>query len=153
MEDSLMRAMFFASVLGVMACSALVPVAQADDPQATKSGASLKGDPKKITDLTVTPVKAGALPCVFWADAKGTAFYTISASGAIRRISYPELKEEILADLQTKSAYMSPSAEGLVVTVADSQEVLLLDAATFKIKVKLPVPGLTRAVSAYPLSM
>ncbi len=64
-----MRAICFGAVLGVMAWCAVIPVpVQADDPQVTKSGESLKGDTKKLNDLRVTQIKAGALPCVFWAD-------------------------------------------------------------------------------------
>ncbi len=148
-----MRAMLFASVLGVMVWSALIPVAQADDPQVTKSGESLKGASKKYGDLTVTQIKAGALPCVFWADAKGSAFYAITPAGAIRRISFPDLKETVQADLQSRCTYLAPSAEGLVVSVSESQEVWLLDEATFKVKAKIAVPNLHRCVSAYPLSI
>jgi len=117
------------------------------------SGRSLKGDKTKVVDLTVTQIKTGALPCLFWADAKGTAFYTISAAGAIRRISFPDLIETAQTDLQSRCSYLAPSAEGLVVSVSELQEVWVLDEATFKVKATIAVPALVRAVSAYPLSV
>lgn len=148
-----MRAFYLWSMAGLLAWAALSGPVQADDPKVSKSGDTLKGDTKKVGDLAVTPVKTGPLPCVFWADAKGTAFYTIDSGGTIRRISFPDLKETVQAELQSRCSWLAPSAEGLVVSVTESQEVWLLDEATFKVKQKIPVPSLKRAVSAAPLSV
>jgi uncharacterized protein (TIGR03066 family) len=120
----------------------------------TASGAALKGDTKNVIDLKVTSVnlKADTLGCMFWADAKGTAFFTLEPTGTIRRISFPDLKEVEKVEFQKKCSWLSPSAEGLLLSLPELQEVWLLDAVNYDLKRKFALPSLTRAVSSWPLS-
>ena len=57
-----------------------------------------------------------------------------------------------LAEKRTTTAWLAPSAEGLVVSVADVQEVWVLDAVKGTPTKKVAVPSLKRAASALNLS-
>jgi hypothetical protein len=113
------------------------------------------GDTRAEQDLKVTPVKlpATTLGCMFWADAKGTAFYALDPAGTIRKISFPDLKETQKIELGKACSWLAPSAEGLVVSVAAPPEVWLLDPDKGTVKKKAAVPSLKRAVSALNLSV
>lgn len=115
---------------------------------------SVKGDTKEVLDLKVTPIKlrANTLGCMFWADVKGTAFYALDPVGTIRKISFPDLQVTQKIELDKKCSWLSPSAEGLVVSVAELQEVWLLDPVKGTLKKKTAVPSLKRAASALNLS-
>ncbi|HVS39653.1 MAG TPA: hypothetical protein VMS17_29115 [Gemmataceae bacterium] len=131
--------------------SSLLAMALAAGIASAAVGDSFKGDAQKIDDITVTPLSIDAktlLPCLFWDGDKGDAFIAMDANGVIRRISYPDFKVLQEKDLQRKAAWLCPSAEGLVMTVPDKQEVWLLDAFTFDVKSKIDAPGVERAVSA-----
>jgi hypothetical protein len=114
----------------------------------TATGDSLKGDAKQVMDVTVTRVKLSettTLPCVAWADDKGSAFYALDASGTLRRVTFPDLKEEWRQDLKEKCAWLSPSSEGLLVTLADGKEVWLIDPAGGAMKSCFAIDGVKRA--------
>jgi hypothetical protein len=117
----------------------------------TESGASLKGDTKAVMDVSVTTTKLPpktTLPCLTWADDKGSAFYALDTSGLLRRVSYPDLKEEWKQDLGEKCAWLSLSSEGLLVTPAGGKEVWLIDPAKGGMKGRFTLPDVKRAVSA-----
>jgi hypothetical protein len=130
------------------------PVAGADEPRVTTPNASVKGDTKEVMGLQVTPVKlrANVLGCMCWADDKGTAFWALDPVGTIRRLSFPDLKETHTIELGKKCSWLNPSAEGLVVSVSELQEVWLLDPDKFTVKQRIAVSGLKRAASALSLS-
>jgi hypothetical protein len=128
-------------------------VAAADDFKGTASGESLKGETKDVVDAKVTSIlRANPLPCMFWADAKGTAFYTLDERGVIRKISFPDLKETQKIELGQKCSWLSASSEGFVVTLPQTQEVWLLEPAKFTPTQKIAVPNVIRAVSARPIA-
>jgi len=115
------------------------------------TGLSLKGDPRSVAELAVTPIKLPAatmLPCICWSDEKGTAFFCLEQGGLLRRVSYPDLKEEWTQDLGVKCAWLSVSAAGLLVTPADRNEVWLLDSVKGEMKQRFSVEGLQRAVGS-----
>src|SRR5262249_11691850 len=114
------------------------PVAAADEPKVTTPNASVKGDTKDVISLKATPTKLRAyvLGCMCWADDKGTAFWTLDPVGTIRRLSFPDLKETHNIELGKKCSWLNPSAEGLVVSVSEAQEVWLLDPDKFTVKQK-----------------
>ena len=92
-------------------------------------GDSLKDDAKKIDDLTVTPLTIDAkslLPCLFWDGDRGDSFIATDANGVVRRISFPDFKVLKEKDLKRKAGWLCLSAEGLVMTVPDKQEVWVL---------------------------
>jgi hypothetical protein len=108
-------------------------------------------DDLKVTTLNL-PVK-GLLPCILWADAEGSAFLTLHGdTGVLRRISFPDLKVTKQKELDGKFAWMSMSAEGLLLTCPDSETIWVVDPATLEVKTKSDVPKLRRAVSAPGLS-
>jgi hypothetical protein len=120
------------------------------DPNALSSGSRMVDD-LKVTTLKL-PVK-GLLPCMLWADAKGSAFLTLhSDTGVLRRISFPGLKVTKQKDLDGKFSWMSMSAQGLLLTCPDSEKIWVVDPATLEVKTKINVPKLRRAVSAPGLS-
>lgn len=113
---------------------------------------SYKGATYKVDDLTVTqwtlPLQ-GVLPCLLWADAKGTAFFTLRGdNGLVQRISFPDGKLVKKAELDRKFSWMSLSAAGLVLSCSDAQEIWLVEPVSLEVKAKIGVPGLKRASSA-----
>jgi hypothetical protein len=120
-------------------------------------GDALKGEARKVEDATVTSLKLEAkslLPCLLWADEKGSAFLALDgASGALRRIAVPDFTVAKQKDLGRKASWLSPSAEGPLVSVADAGEVWVLDKDSYEVKKKIAVPNLKRAVSAEGLSV
>jgi hypothetical protein len=120
-------------------------------PRPAASGTSLKGEMKTIQDIEATEIKLSAhttLGCLTWADAGGSAFFALDADGTLRRVSYPALEEEWTLALEQKGAWLSRSAQGLLVTLPDVGEVWLIDPATAKMKQRFAVPSVKRAVSA-----
>lgn len=120
-------------------------------PRSTATGGSLKGDTKAVMDLSVTGVKIEpktTLPCLTWADDRGSAFYVLGRAGELRRVTFPDFKEEWKLDLGERCAWMSMSSEGLLVTLASQPEVWLIDPEKGEMKGRFPVPGCKRAVSA-----
>jgi DNA-directed RNA polymerase subunit RPC12/RpoP len=148
--------------LSLLGCAGVIAVALAtggrDSGRATAGGpaAGPAANQPRADGLTVADVPLdakGTLPCLFWADAEGNSFWTLDENGKLSRISYPDLKPAAEKDLGRKVAWLSPSAEGLLVTVADKGEVWVVDPAKLEIKKTIPVPGVKRAVSAAPLSV
>jgi hypothetical protein len=123
--------------------------------QASPGGEDLRGDTRTVGDLKVTAIDLDGkkmLPCMRWADKEGKSFYTLNKEGLVQRISFPEFKVLQQKDLERPVNYLSQSAEGLLVSVSDIGEVWLLDADSFEVKKKIPVPKLRRAVSAPGIS-
>ena len=116
---------------------------------------SMKGDSKIVDGLKVTPVKirANVLDCMFWADANGTAFWAFDGSGTIFRISFPDLVVTQKIELNKKCSWLAPSAEGLIVSVEETQELWVLDPGTFAVKKSIKIPRIKRASSAPNLSL
>jgi hypothetical protein len=118
-------------------------------PQPDKPGDSLKGTERAVMDVSAVSIKLPSkttLPCLTWADDKGSAFYALSDSGLLRRVSFPDLKEEWHLDLRTPCSWLSLSGEGLLVT-AGGKEVWLIDPDSRQKKGRFVVPGVKRAAS------
>jgi hypothetical protein len=126
-------------------------------PGRAAEGDALKGEARKVEDATVTPLELDAkslLPCLLWLDDKGSAFLALDgATGVLRRIAVPDFTVAKQKDLGRKATWLSPSAEGPIVSVADTGEVWVLDKDTYDVKKKIAVPNLKRAVSAEGLSV
>jgi hypothetical protein len=73
---------------------------------ARDEGRSLKGGTRKVDDAKVCTLKLSArtlLPCMLWADKKGSAFLAVEGStGLLRRISFPDFKVIKEKDLERK---------------------------------------------------
>jgi hypothetical protein len=115
---------------------------------------TLQGDTTKVDDLTVTPIKLDTkllLPCLSWADTKGSAFFTADAHGVVQRISFPDLKLERVKDFERKCTGLAVSSEGVLLSFPDPQQVWLLDLQTLDVRKKIDVPGV-KGVAATPAS-
>src|SRR5262249_39933962 len=88
-----------------------------------------------------------------WVDETGSAFYTLDCNGVLTLISYPDLQVVMQKDFERKCAWLDVSAEGLVLSVPDRQEVWLVHPETLEKKAVVDVSPLQRAVSAPNLSI
>jgi hypothetical protein len=140
-----MRRDLLLALTGCALLGATVATTRADDK-------SLKGPAVKVDDLKVSELKIpgkATLPCMLWADPKGTALLTLEGStGVLRRISFPAFKVTKEKDFKRKFTWMSLSGYGLLLSDADSEEIWVVDPATLETKSKIGVPKLKRAVSA-----
>jgi len=118
----------------------------------TVNAQSLKGATAKVDDLNVTDLKLAGqltLPCMLWADTEGSAFFTLEGgTGLLQRISFPDIKVMKQKNFERKFSWMSLSAEGVLLSESDSEEIWVVDPATLEVKNKIAVPKLKRAVSA-----
>jgi hypothetical protein len=127
--------------------------AQVADPKATRE--SLLGRVRTVGDLAVTELtlnSSAIIGCLRWAK-DGTSFYCLESNGLLRRIALDGFKELKQLDLQRKAGWLDVSAEGLVVTLPDQQEVWVIDADQLRVKARIALPSLTRAVAAPESSM
>jgi hypothetical protein len=119
-------------------------------------GEPLKGDTRTVDDLKATPLNLSPnaqLPCLLWADADGSAFFALERGGMLRRISFPDCKVTKEKNLERKFTWMSLSAEGLLLSCPDAEQIWVVDPATLEVKNNIAVPKLKRAVSAPGLSV
>ena len=107
-----------------------------------------------ITELDSATRLKPQLPCMLWADAKGSAFLMLEAgAGVVRRVSFPEMKVTKQQDFDRPFGWMSLSAQGLVFTSANENQIWLVDPVTLALKTKIDVPQLGRAGSIPSLSV
>jgi hypothetical protein len=131
----------------------LPPIAGGIDlrPKATDTPLLLKT--RTVDDLTVTDLNldtGASRLCLFWSeDAK--SFYHLSAAGVVRRIGVAGMTEELRLETAHKCSWLSHSSDGLVLTVADLQEIWVLDPVTLEVRNRFAVPDVTR-VAASPKS-
>lgn len=81
----------------------------------------------------------------------GRAFYALSVNGLLQKVQHdgPRHFEVVRRiDLARHTSCLSLSAEGLVATMDDLQEVWLLDPMTLAVTKRIPVPWARRAVSS-----
>jgi hypothetical protein len=94
----------------------------------------------------------GVPRCLCWsADAKAF-FYLEPEKGRVRRIAFPGLSEERVLEVGRRCSWLALSAKGLLVTVAESEEVWLVEPATLAVQAVYHIPGVARVVSAPTLS-
>lgn len=120
----------------------------------------------KVGDLTVNSVELAPshkpglgqnysvpVPCLTWA-ADGKGFYAVDhVANTVRLLSFPGLKEEAKLEVGKECSWLSPSKEGVVLTVAGEQEGWVLDPKTLKKGTTFPVNKAKRVVSAPPLGV
>jgi hypothetical protein len=117
----------------------------------------LKGAMRRVDDLQLIPLKLspkGMLPCMLWADAEGSAILALDGdSGVLRRISFPDCIMRKEKDFERKFAWMSLSAEGLLLSQTDLEEIWVVDPVSLELRTQIAVPKLKRAASAMGLSV
>ena len=123
-------------------------------PDPTSGGLGIAVKARAIGDLKVTSLTIGAgqgPACLCWSK-DGKAFYHLDGKNTVRRISYPDFKEEMSLDAGKKCSWLSVSAEGVVLTVPEAQEMWLLDAKSLKVIAKAPIASSKRVASSPELS-
>jgi S1-C subfamily serine protease len=126
------------------------------EPPVKVTGRSLAGAKQDLKELAVTELTLkgeGAPRCLCW-SADGKAFFHLEADkGLVRRVSFPDLREERVLEVGRRCSWLSVSARGLLVTVAEGEEVWQVDPETLKVQAAYHVPGLGRVVSSPALSV
>jgi hypothetical protein len=111
---------------------------------------------RRFGRATVTHLRLPAerlAECLCW-SADGQSFYYLDTTGGtVGRVLLDGLREVNRLQVGRKCSWLSVSAEGLVLTVSDAQEVWLLDPATLRVLRRLRAPSTHRVVSAPPLSL
>jgi hypothetical protein len=102
--------------------------------------------PPATGDLVVRPVPLSPelqreLAGVIWAP-DGRSFYCLAASGKVVRHSSDDLKELKQLDLKEQCGRFALSAEGLVVPLVGSKQVVVVDPETLTEKRRIPASGL-----------
>ncbi|HEX5268868.1 MAG TPA: hypothetical protein VFW33_00210, partial [Gemmataceae bacterium] len=117
-------------------------------------GPGIAGQTEAVGDLKVTPLTVGTgqgPASLCWAkDAR--AFYHLDSQGTVRRVSFPEFKEEAALPTGKKCSWLSVSADGVVLTVSDAQEMWLLDPTSLKAVSRVPIAKAKRVASSPALS-
>jgi DNA-binding beta-propeller fold protein YncE len=120
-------------------------------PEPKDGGAALQGRPGQVNDLRYTALDApGMLPCVCWSS-DATRFFALESKGRLRRVALKDFQEEKSLEIGQTATWMSPSAEGLVVTL-ERGEIWVIDPTTLTVKKRWPVPDTRRVVSAPALA-
>jgi S1-C subfamily serine protease len=139
------------------------PVAEAGpvggvEAEVKRGGEDLSEGARAVGNLSVQALKLpggakGVPGCMCWSP-DGKAFYFLQGDeGVLRRVAVNGLREEMRLDVRKRCTWLSPSGEGLLLTVADVQEVWVLDPDTLKVKRRLEAPSVQRCVSAPGLSV
>jgi len=122
-------------------------------PKSVAGQGALTGATTSAGEFSFNLLNLAKSACVCW-NAEHSAFYSVNGeTGAVSRVLLNGLTEQRRLDIGRKSSWVSLSAEGLVVTVTDLQEVWLLDATSLEVKSRTFVPSVRRAVSASGLSV
>jgi S1-C subfamily serine protease len=120
-------------------------------PQPAAVDQSLVGSSRVIGDLRVAELKLDASavpPCLCW-SADGRAFFALDdQTGTVRRFLVDGLVEQRRLETRRKCSWLSPSAAGLLLAVPELEEVWILDQDSLKVRGRIVVPGVSRAVSA-----
>jgi hypothetical protein len=116
----------------------------------------LKEGSRQVEDAAVTTLRLGAeevLPCLCWSDDGRSFFYLDGPRGVLGQVALDGLAEVRRLEVGGKCSWLSASAEGLLVTVAERSQVWVVDPQGLRVKARLDVPGAERAVSAPGLSV
>ncbi|WP_020467436.1 S1C family serine protease [Singulisphaera acidiphila] len=118
-------------------------------------GEAIGDEPREVDDLKVIDIKVNAAQvprCICWSG-DGKAFFVLEKEGILRRITLDGVVEAIRLDVGRGCSWLSRSVEGLVLTLGDIHEVWVIDPSTLKVKSKVAVDSVVRAVSSPALSM
>ena len=139
------------------------PVPPVDDPDPQPAPARPEAPPAEADDRPALTPRAdglgvreleglgGSLPCLCWSgDARH--FFALDGNGVVRRYAWEGLREERQGKLPGKCTWLSVSAEGLLATAPEAQEVWLVGADDLKVKRRIALASPTRAASAPGLS-
>ena len=109
-----------------------------------KVGTAVRGRGVAVTSLAIGG--AELTDDLVW-DREGEAFFALSRSGALRRISFPNLVEDKRLELTHTPTGLAVSNAGVLVAVSEPAEVWVIDPKTLRVKARIPAPGVTRVLS------
>jgi hypothetical protein len=135
---------------------AKVRVAIADAPKSKSVNHSLTGADRSFQDLGVTELTLDVrnVPgCICWAKDGKSFYYLDGSTGTLGHVVLEGFREDRQLGIGRKCTWLSTSAMGLLVTVADLQEVWLVDPSTLQVKDRFTAASVQRAVSAPSLSI
>src|SRR5262249_27082447 len=99
---------------------------------------NFKGSVKELPVKSPRLPKGRTPPCLCWAE-DGKSFFSLDATYTVRRIALGTFQVEKQLEVVSPCTWLSPSAEGLLLTLDNTQEVWLLDAASLEVKLKFDV--------------
>jgi hypothetical protein len=159
----------------VIACSGVAPRMPSDDKAADKDYGPRLYDPgpapgpgDDLNELIITKLNLdpnGLLPCLMWTDGlwldnptptvKGLGIYALNGDkGILYRLSGPNYAKVDQKNLGRKVNWLAAVPAALVVTVADANEIWLVDPNTLQVtkKIAFKGQGLVRAACSQPLN-
>jgi S1-C subfamily serine protease len=127
------------------------------DPKAPKPEEAIFADKARTPGEVVTEVLVqtdrgfGAKPvspCLCW-NPTWKSFYAIDhGAKQVRRLSFPDMKEEALLDCDQNISWVALSDEGLIVTIPEAQEAWICHQGTLKKKESFPIGKATRVLAS-----
>src|SRR5262249_2732697 len=82
----------------------------------------------------------------------GQAFFVLTPTGILRRMDLKGVEERKL-EISRRCSCLAMSAQGLIVTLPELQEVWVIDPDSLAVKKRVPAPGAFRVVSSPQLSI
>jgi hypothetical protein len=128
-----------------------------DPVRPTPPNEGLAGTFFNVGDLNVQEIRVKvteqAPACLCW-SADGRSFYHLDAdAGVVRRIALQGFQEQARLDVQAPCRWLSPSGEGLLVTLAGKPEVWVVDPDNLQLRSPIECGFATRVVSAPGLAV
>jgi hypothetical protein len=111
----------------------------------------LKENDRRLDGLTITSLRLGGegvLPCLCWSADGQSFFYLDGPHGVLGQVALDRLEEVRRLEVGGRCSWLSTSAEGLLVTVPERSQVWVVDPNGLRVKSRLAVPAVERAVSA-----
>jgi len=87
-----------------------------------------------------------------WAS-DGSGFLTLSRTGHLRRIDYPNLEERRLLDIGQECSGLTPSGEGVLVALRGLEELWVVDRESLDVRRRIGIAGLREVVSGPDLAI
>ena len=110
---------------------------KSDLPKPVTVNQSISGDKAAIADAEIIRLKLESkLASLFWNRDK-KSFYALDQEGVLRKISFPECKEETRLDLKQKTSSGGLSKDGIVIMLPGRNELWLIDEATLAVKKRI----------------
>ena len=127
------------------------------DPKAPKPEAAVFADKPRVLGQVATEVLVQSdlgfaakppSPCLCW-NPTWKSFYAIDhGAKRVRRLSFPDMKEEAVLDCEQEVSWIALSDEGLVVTVSGAQEAWICHQGTLKKKESFPINKAQRVLAS-----
>jgi hypothetical protein len=127
-----------------------------DVPRSQPVDRSVAGSPRQVDDLTVMELQGVSRPdfhrgrdvrqLLLWAS-DGRSFYHADPDGTLRQVVLSGFRETRVLNTGGVCSWLSPSAEGLLLTVSSRQEIWVLDPESLDVRKRIAVPGASVATA------